>query len=375
MPPQVEGLRRAATGPRAKSFFKGLLVHLIIVPAWVVSPVVLLAGLVTAGAPLGWKGVVASLGLGGGLAASNSMAQRVPLCLCICGLGAAAPARHRAVAVGAAGLCSFLAWLCKGGKADFARRPALWDFISRWRKDFYAQMELRGKLDDIQKGKSCFAWHPHGCLCAGFTINGCYNPEWISLAGKVNWLCDSALRNKNPGFRWMADAVRRDDHAIMAADKWTFQKLMSLGENISIIPGGFQDAVAFRYGKDCTVLKRRKGFIKYCLQYGYRLHPVYTFGESETFHTFTGLRRLRMKISEQNIPMVAFFGWPLLPFLPRPATRLITYVGAGMDLPRIPEPSSADVDKWHTEYIKALTQLFNEKRADAGWPGAELEIA
>lgn len=335
----------------------------------------LMGGLVTAGAPHGWRGVAGAIGLGAGLTATNSMMVRLPLCVAVCGLGAAAPAGHRASATVAAAFVSFLAWLCKGGKADWARRPALWDFLSTWSKDYYAQAELRGKLDDIRKNKSCFGFHPHGCLSAGFTINGCYNPEFTKAAGKVNWLCDYNLRYKNPFFRAMCDAVRRDDHAIDAADKRTFQKLMANGENVSLIPGGFQDAVAFRHGKECTVLKRRKGFIKYCLQYGYRLHPVYTFGESETYHAFTGMRDLRMKISEQNIPMVMFFGWPLMPFLPRPESRIITYVGAGIDLPHIAEPSAADVDKWHAEYMKALTQLFNERRAEAGWPSAELEIA
>uniref|UniRef100_A0A7S4Q342 Acyltransferase n=1 Tax=Alexandrium monilatum TaxID=311494 RepID=A0A7S4Q342_9DINO len=358
-----------------RSFRKGLLAHLILVPAWTASPVLLIGGLVSAGAPHGFPGVALSLGLGAGLVVSSNFKQRLPMCIALCGLGAAAPSGYKAVASVAAGVVSLLAWLCKGGKSDFARRPALWEFLSRYSKDYYAQAELRGKLSDIQKEKSCFAFHPHGCLSAGFTINGCYNPEFGRAAGKVNWLCDYNLRYKNPGFRWKCDAVRRDDFAINAADKKTFQRLMASGENLSLIPGGFQDAVAFEFGKECTVLKRRKGFIKYCLQYGYRLHPVYTFGESETFHTFTGLRRLRMKISESNVPMVAFFGWPLLPFLPRPESRILTYVGAALALPHIKEPTNQEVDHWHGEYMKALTKLFNDSRAEAGWPSAELEIA
>merc|ERR1719401_2864053 len=122
-------------------------------------------------------------------------------------------------------------------------------------------------------------------------------------------------------------------------------RLMESGENIALLPGGFQDAVAFQYGKDCTVAKKRKGFIKYCLQYGYRVHPVYTFGESSTFHAFSGLRKLRMRVSEQNIPMIAFFGWSVLPFLPKPDTKLITYIGPAMELPHIREPDNHDVDK------------------------------
>jgi len=335
--------------------------------------VLLLSGSVAAGVPRGIPGVAVSLGISAGLIITNNFTQRLPLCLAICGLGASSPSNRVFASVGAA-VVSLMAWLCKGGKADFKRRPALLNYFNTYAKDYYAQAELRGKLSDVRNEKSCFAFHPHGCLSAGFTINGCYNPEFTKVAGKVNWLCDYNLRYKNPGFRWKCDSVKTEDHVIDAADKKTFTRLMAAGENVSIIPGGFQDAVAYQFGKECTVLKRRKGFIKYCLQYGYRVHPVYTFGESQTFYAFTGMKKLRMKLSEQNIPMVAFFGWPLLPFLPRPDSRILTYVGAGLELPKIAEPTSAEVDQWHGEYMKALTALFNEKKGEAGYPSASLDI-
>uniref|UniRef100_A0A7S1SF87 Acyltransferase n=1 Tax=Alexandrium catenella TaxID=2925 RepID=A0A7S1SF87_ALECA len=357
-----------------KSFRKGLLAHLILVPAWVVSPVLLLGGLFTTGAPHGVFGVAASMGLGVGLMVASNFKQRLPLCVALCGIGASAPSGSKIYASAAAGIVTFLAWLCKGGKSDFARRPALLNFFNRYAKDYYAQCELRGKLSDVQKQKSCFGFHPHGVLSAGFTINGCYNPEFHRLAGKVNWLCDHNLRYKNPGFRWKCDAVKTEEHVIEAADKKTFLRLMANGENISLLPGGFQDAVAHVYGKECTVLKRRKGFIKYCLQYGYRVHPVYTFGESETYHAFSGLKRLRMKISEQNVPMAAFFGWPWIPFLPRPESRILTYVGPALVLPKIEEPTKEEVAHWHGEYMKALTAVFEQNKAEAGFPAASLDI-
>ncbi|CAJ1391033.1 unnamed protein product [Effrenium voratum] len=76
---------------------------------------------------------------------------------------------------------------------------------------------------------------------------------------------------------------------------------------------------------DVCVLSSKKGFIKYCLQFGYRAHPVYTFGECETYHTFRGFKRLRMKVAKNNVPALAFFGWPCLPFLPRPQSKILTY--------------------------------------------------
>uniref|UniRef100_A0A7S2M1A5 diacylglycerol O-acyltransferase n=1 Tax=Zooxanthella nutricula TaxID=1333877 RepID=A0A7S2M1A5_9DINO len=266
-----------------------------------------------------------------------------------------------------------MTWMVTVG-GRYARRPALCDFLSEWARDFYTQAEMRGALHDVRKSKTFFAFHPHGCLSAGWTINGTFNQAFTRRAGRVNWLIDPGLRNKNPTFRMLCDAYRREDRAIEAGDRQGFQEIMSRGESVALIPGGFQDAVVAQFGKDSCVVRKRKGFVKYCLHYGYRLHPVYTFGECETYHTFTGFRGLRIRISERNIPMVAFFGWPLCPLLPRPESRILTYVGPGIDLPHIASPTQEEVDHWHGVYLSALEKLFEDNKADAGYPQASLEI-
>eukprot|EP00913_Durusdinium_trenchii_P018922 g17780.t1 len=73
-----------------------------------------------------------------------------------------------------------------------------------------------------------------------------------------------------------------------------------------------------------------------------------------------------------NVPAVAFFGWPLLPILPRPDAKILTYVGPGIDMPHIEQPTQEDVDHWHKVYTEGLQKLFDEKKA--GYPKAELKI-
>lgn len=193
-------------------------------------------------------------------------------------------------------------------------------------------------------------------------------------AGKTNWLCDPNLRDKNPGFRLACELYKGEDRAIEACDVPTFKKLFSTGESIAFMPGGFRDAVAFAYNKETIALSDRKGFIKYCLQYGYRLHPCYTFGESETYYTFSWLRSHRMEIAKQNVPALAFFGWPLCPILPRPDSSLLTYVGEGIDMPHLPDPSPDEIDCWHARYIVELRKLFDTYKAEVGKADVELEI-
>jgi hypothetical protein len=56
---------------------------------------------------------------------------------------------------------------------------------------------------------------------------------------------------------------------------------------------------------------------RYALQAGYALTPIYTFGESETYYSFTGFLKQRLALNKHSVPGVVFFGWWLAPFLPR----------------------------------------------------------
>jgi 2-acylglycerol O-acyltransferase 2 len=354
---------------RTKSFINGVLAHLIIVPAWVVPPAALVTCLTVLGAPFGIKGVISTLGLGAGLF-SGPLKWR-PYLSAILAVMAVSTKRLRSAI--AAGFSLFMIWLISR-KSSIPSSPWLFDFVNRWARDYYKQTCLRGALGDIRPTKSFFGFHPHGCLAGGFTVNSVFNADFIRAAGRVAFLCDGALRHRNPGFGLMAEAYKTESRAIEACDAAGFKEHMSSAVNVGFLPGGFFDAVAFEYRKDVCVLRTRKGFIKYCLQYGYRAHPIYTFGECETYYTFTGLKSLRMWICKKNVPALAFFGWPLLPFLPRPDSRLMTYVGPGIDMPHIDAPSQAEVDHWHVVYMEALTKLFNDNKAEAGFPNSTLKI-
>ena len=77
---------------------------------------------------------------------------------------------------------------------------------------------------------------------------------------------------------------------------------MSRGRNLAIIPGGFEDATIHCYGRDRTFLKNRKGLVKYALQHtGATSLPVYSFGESETYYTFTALLKQRLLLNQYSI--------------------------------------------------------------------------
>ncbi|EEY54898.1 uncharacterized protein PITG_08464 [Phytophthora infestans T30-4] len=144
--------------------------------------------------------------------------------------------------------------------------------------------------------RSMFAFHPHGVLSNGFDINDAHHMtferaecRWL-VAENVFWF--PVLRE---GLNWM-------DFSSVA--KATFQRIMPTGQSVSLIPGGFEEATLYRRGKHRVYIKKRFGFIKMALQYGYKVHPVYTFGEEYAYHTFPSLVKLRLKLNEFKLPGV-----------------------------------------------------------------------
>jgi len=162
---------------------------------------------------------------------------------------------------------------------------------------------------------------------------------------------------------------------IETLNKANLLKAMESRENMAFIPGGFQDATCMVHGEHSTVMNKRKGFVKYALEHGYRLHPCYTFGESESFFTLSAFLKFRLWLNEFGIPAVLVFGNPWCPFLPRCSPEYYTYIGDAIELPKITKPSSADVDHWHGVYLSALEKLFENNKQAVGLPAsAKLQV-
>lgn len=245
---------------------------------------------------------------------------------------------------------------------------------------YYRRCEVRGKhLGEVPQEKNLFMFHPHGILAVGFVVNGCWGRHFNSLASKRDlqeerpgtvFLIARNLREWAPLFKVLCDLSGR----LESATRSNIQRLMKQGRNLAIIPGGFEDATLHAFGKHRTMMTPRKGLIKYALQHGYAVTPVYSFGECETYYTFTGFLQQRLALNKWSIPAVLFFGWTLVPLFPRLESEVFTYVGKPLQLPKIPEPSPVEVDEWHAKYLAALRQLFEENKAEAGRPEARLDI-
>jgi len=245
-------------------------------------------------------------------------------------------------------------------------------------------------------------YHPHGALSVGFAWNGAHTSK--TDVYKVTWLVVDIL----PKLPIMGYVVNWFGN-MRGVSPPVMRRFLESGRNVGLIPGGFEEATIMKRGVERVYLRRRKGFVKYALRYGYNLHPACerarktirerardqshapqrckhpastcrrslradTFGESDTYLTFHWFVKARLALNRFKLPAIAVFGDPLFPLFPRPDTRINTFVGDALVLPHLPEPTDAQVDEWHTRYIEALQALFDSKKAAVGKPEAVLEI-
>ena len=147
-----------------------------------------------------------------------------------------------------------------------------------------------------------------------------------------------------------------------------------------MVPGGIQEATLTCSGRERLYLQSRKGFVKYALQYGYNLTPIYAFGETDAFRNLQGGMSWRLRLNKgmfgmsQGLPTVLPIGWDWFPIVPDPAVRMRIVVGAPLKLPHIQNPTSDDVERWHQEYVCAVRDLYDAGVQQTGAPARQLEV-
>ncbi|KAM7228453.1 hypothetical protein CapIbe_020907 [Capra ibex] len=127
-------------------------------------------------------------------------------------------------------------------------------------------------------------------------------------------------------------------------------------------------------------LRNRKGFVRLALRHRASLVPVYSFVENDIFRvkafapdSWEHLFQITFK-KLMGISPCIFWGrglfsnksWGLMP-LARPVT---TVVGRPIPVPQCPQPTEEQVDHYHTLYMKALEQLFEEHKESCGLPAS-----
>jgi 2-acylglycerol O-acyltransferase 2 len=205
--------------------------------------------------------------------------------------------------------------------------------------------------DEPERHNSLFAFHPHGVMSFGTSL---------SMA-KNDVLYDSILCGSRALLNLPISGIFARLMGIEGVNNSRFKDIMKSGHNIAFLPGGFEEATLTTYDRERVFIKNRKGFIKYALDYGYKIYPCYTFGENRLFYTLNLMEQFRLMLNRFKLPGTFFFSKYLL--LPNDDVDILTIIGKPIIIPKINNPTNEDIDKYHSIYINTLQELFDKYKS------------
>jgi len=226
--------------------------------------------------------------------------------------------------------------------------------------------------------KVCY--HPHGVIPLGFTLNGAiraktrqpdkYLPKEATLDHRVSGV-QAPILFRIPILRQFLQWFGCTVPATKAGMVSLFKKKMPFG----MVVGGSEEVALHIRGRERLFLKERAGFLKYAMQFGYKIIVAYNFGESDLYTNASLLRPLNMWLVRKfGFVVPVFWGRWWCPLLPRADVELNTVYGAVLELPRIDEPTPDQVAEWHRRYMDLVVEVFEAHKGQFGVGSRKLEI-
>jgi len=234
--------------------------------------------------------------------------------------------------------------------------------------------------------------HPHGMLTIGYFLSSGARfraaQDVEDKALKAEYVGHGGLQfyqNKPPYIGLVADIllntpvlnlfVVKATGCMAAASNKSMKKIMNAGTPFGVLPGGFNEATIHRKGENAIYIRNRKGFIKYCLQYGYRIVAGYFFGECETYHNLLYshpdnelLMKIKYWLNKNKMPTAFPIGpyW-FSPFLPFGDTGIHAVFSANTRCEHIENPTKQQIDECHQWYMNEMSALFDRHKWRFGY--------
>lgn len=212
-----------------------------------------------------------------------------------------------------------------------------------------------------------FGYHPHGIIgmgaLGGITNGGAHFSDMfpgipVSLLTIANQFTLPFHRDYLLSLG-LASVGRKNCQAILAR-----------GHSILIVVGGAQESLLARPGSLDLVLAKRKGFVKIAMATpGTSLVPIMAFGENDLYDQvqpdpMSKMFRFQAWLKQKfgfTVPLMYARGIFTGDFGIIPYRRPINIVvGAPIEVPYVPDPSSEEVDLYHEKYAKALQQIVED---------------
>mmetsp|Transcript_27180 Transcript_27180/g.59828 ORF Transcript_27180/g.59828 Transcript_27180/m.59828 type:complete len:428 (+) Transcript_27180:186-1469(+) len=237
-------------------------------------------------------------------------------------------------------------------------------------------VEAEQSSSDNNKARFILAAFPHGC-----------NSDFRLL---MDGILEEAFPNlvENDKIRSLAASVLFWIPVVREISLWTgcidasrpvAEAALREGKSLVILPGGEAEQIRTRHGREIVYLKNRKGFVKLALSYHVPIVPMYVFGCSDSYHTYTnvGLGFRLWLVKHLGIcitPCSGLWGNPLCP-LPKTTTIV---VGKPIRFERRKEeqqpPTKEELDRAHAIFIRELVALFDAHKTALGYGDRTLEI-
>lgn len=227
-------------------------------------------------------------------------------------------------------------------------RVKVWIYYAMKRHDIFSISGFKNTYDR----PVILLYHPHGIFVISMLLTR-FSPHMNNMCG-----CVANIFKPLMGIK-IIDLFFGNCCVTSSADKCNMARIMKLQRNLTVCPGGFEEALLHRHDANVLYLKKRMGFIKLCLVHGY--HPViwFAFGDNHTYYNLQIFTRFRLWLSKFGIPGVL----PIGRFLIFPRTlKLRNVVSDPIIMPHIPNPTDKDVVKYHDMYLLKLREFYEKHK-------------
>ncbi|KAL0487084.1 2-acylglycerol O-acyltransferase [Acrasis kona] len=242
--------------------------------------------------------------------------------------------------------------------------------FAHFRDYFPSKLIVKEKL---QPGKPYFMiMHPHGIIGMSAWSNIFNETEGTledQCPGVEVRFVTLAVQFVIPFYRELIKALGLIDSS---AD--TIRTNLNKNRAVAVMVGGAEESLYARPGPESIILSKRKGFVKIALQTGASLVPIYGFGENELYSQAVNPDGSLLRRIQENLKSITSFALPMFygrgiflydyGLLPR-RVPLTTVVGKPIPVPKIKEPTDADIEKYHNIYKEKLLELYSEHKGTA----------
>ncbi len=244
------------------------------------------------------------------------------------------------------------------------------------------------KAEAKEDSQFIFAAFPHGC-------NSDFRAIMDGVLGEVlpNLIRRDSVRALAASVLFKIPVVREIalwTGCIDASRKYA-EMALEKQKSLVILPGGEAEQIRTTYGKEKIFLSRRKGFIKLAIRKGVPVVPMYVFGSSDSYTTYHRTNKFDWSFYNLRYTLMKNFGICIMvctglwgsylcplpkkttivfgkPIYFQPSSKESSNGSGGF------EPTSEELDKGHTLFVKELTALFDEHKTRLGYGDRTLEV-